>query len=99
MEPTRASDEGERRLVAEVVLDVADGDARTVQLGGEGVGDARGRPVLSGGRALSAVEDTVRVERPGRRSFRKRLHCASPWGCDATRVTSLRVASGWTTRQ
>ena len=22
----------------------------------------------------------MRVERPGRRSFRKRLHCASPWG-------------------
>ena len=43
-----AADEGERRLVAEMVLDVAHGHARAVQLGGERVRDAGHVDVLGG---------------------------------------------------
>ena len=50
-------------------------------------------------RALSAVDEVVTVARPGRFSKRKRRHCASPWACEATVVTSSRRASGCVTRQ
>ena len=50
-------------------------------------------------RALSAVDDVVTVERPGRRSLKKRRHCARPWACEATVAMSAIFASGCMTRQ